>query len=171
MPQQIWVTILDHNKDFIYFLCSGLLAVDVNFTFPSFWCWSKAAMSSLAHWTLSGWGENSSCTAWICPGWITCLPSRKTEKEGDVCRWPRLWTKLNSRVVLAENKLYLFFFSSVRIVFVLKRNICFFMRKLLRKKKNLIVGRDCSREQEEGTTTKREMTHSKQWKYRRVNWC
>lgn len=54
-----------------------LFSKDVNITFPSFWCWSKAAMSSLAHWTLSLLGENSSCTAWTCPGWITCLPTEK----------------------------------------------------------------------------------------------
>lgn len=67
----------------------NLLTVDVNITFPSFWCWSKAEMSSLAHWTLSGLGENSSCTAWTCPGWITCLPSQKKretrrERKGNI---------------------------------------------------------------------------------------
>lgn len=56
-------------------------ALKNNVTFPSFWCWSKAAMSSVAHWTLSGLGENSSCTARICPGWITCLPSHKKRKH------------------------------------------------------------------------------------------
>lgn len=50
-----------------------------NLTFPSFWCCSKAEMSSFAHWTLSGWGENSSCTAWTCPGWITCFPLQKQQ--------------------------------------------------------------------------------------------
>lgn len=61
----------------------------ITLTFPSFWCCSKANMSSLAHWTLSGLGENSSCTAWTCPGWITCLPSQKqsrTHNISDTCR-------------------------------------------------------------------------------------
>lgn len=63
-----------------------LFSKDVNITFPSFWCWSKAAMSSLAHWTLSLLGENSSCTAWTCPGWITCLPTEKhTHKKKINC--------------------------------------------------------------------------------------
>lgn len=47
------------------------------FTFPNFWCSSNAAISAVAHLILSGLGANSSWTALIWLGWITCFPGRK----------------------------------------------------------------------------------------------
>lgn len=73
-------------------------------TFPSFWCWSKAAMSSVAHWTLSGLGENSSCTAWICPGWITCLPAH-TETKRHTHTQKVKYANGNSRLSVAFTKI------------------------------------------------------------------
>ncbi len=50
-------------------------------TFPNFWCSSNAAISSVAHLILSGLGANSSWTALIWLGWITCFPRKKGQNE------------------------------------------------------------------------------------------
>lgn len=50
-------------------------------TFPKFWCSSNAAISSVAHLILSGLGENSSWTALIWLGWITCFPRKNQVQQ------------------------------------------------------------------------------------------